>query len=72
MDDCIPGPNLRRLLLGLHVERELVRLAASGIIWFTLAIVGSCAVIGLPGYVQKARSLAKVSHRAEAVTFGLE
>ncbi len=44
-----------------------------GIIWFTVAIVGSCAVIALlAGYVQKARSLEKVSHRVEAVTFGLE
>ena len=44
-----------------------------GIIWFTVAIVGSCAVIALlAGYVQKARSLEKVSHREEAVTFGLE
>ena len=40
-----------------------------GIIWFTVAIVGSCAVIALlAGYVQKARSLEKVSHRVEAVT----
>ena len=26
--DCIPGPNLRRLLVGLHVEGEPFRLAA--------------------------------------------
>ena len=39
------------------------------IIWFTVAIVGSCAVIALlAGYVQKAKSLEKVSHRVEAVT----
>ena len=44
-----------------------------GIIWFYLAIIGSCAVIALlAGYVQKARSLEKVSHRVEAVTFGVE
>jgi cytochrome c oxidase assembly factor CtaG len=44
-----------------------------GVIWFTVAIIGSCAVIALlAGYVQKARSLEKVSHRVEAVTFGLE
>jgi hypothetical protein len=31
-----------------------------GIIWFTVAIVGSCAVIALlAGYVQKTRSLKK-------------
>jgi hypothetical protein len=41
-----------------------------GIIWFTLAIVGFYAVISLlAGYVQKARSLQKISHRIEAVTF---
>jgi cytochrome c oxidase assembly factor CtaG len=40
-----------------------------GIIWFTIAIVGSCAVIALlAGYVQKASSLEKVSRRVEAVT----
>jgi len=44
-----------------------------GIIWFTLAIVGFYAAIALlAGYVEKARSLEKVSHRVEAVTFGLE
>jgi hypothetical protein len=44
-----------------------------GIIWFTVAIVGSCAIIGLlAGYAQKARSLEKVTHRVEAVTFKLE
>jgi hypothetical protein len=43
-----------------------------GIIWFYLVIVGSCAVIALAGYVQKARLLEKVTHRVEAVTFGLE
>ena len=52
MDDCSPRPNWCRLLVGLDVEREPVWLAASGIIWFTLAIVGSCAVIALlAGYV---------------------
>ena len=40
-----------------------------GIIWFTVAIVGSCAVIALlAGYAQKARSLEKVTRRVEAVT----
>jgi hypothetical protein len=40
-----------------------------GIIWFTVAIAGSCSVIALlAGYVQKGRSLEKVSHRVEAVT----
>jgi multisubunit Na+/H+ antiporter MnhB subunit len=44
-----------------------------GIVWFYLVIVGSCAVIGLlAGYVQKARSLEKVTHRVEAVAFELE
>jgi multisubunit Na+/H+ antiporter MnhB subunit len=36
-----------------------------GIVWFYLAIIGSCAVIALlAGYVQTARSLEKISHRA--------
>jgi hypothetical protein len=40
-----------------------------GIIWFTVAIAGSSAVIALLAeYVQKARSLEKVTHRVEAVT----
>lgn len=39
----------------------------SGIIWFYLAIIGACAVIGLlAGYVQKAKPLA-VSRHVEAV-----
>jgi hypothetical protein len=43
-----------------------------GIIWFTVAIVGFCAVIALLAeYVQKARSLEKVSHRMEATSGGL-
>jgi VIT1/CCC1 family predicted Fe2+/Mn2+ transporter len=40
-----------------------------GVIWFTIAIAGSCAVITiLAGYVQKARSLEKVTHYVESVT----
>lgn len=40
-----------------------------GIIWFTIAIAGSCAVIALlTGYVQKAKSSEKVSRSVEAVT----
>jgi hypothetical protein len=40
-----------------------------GMIWFIVAIMGSCAVIALlAGYAQKARSSEKVSRRAEAVT----
>ncbi len=43
------------------------------IIWFALAIVGFYAVIALlAGYVQKARSLEKVSHHVEAATFRLK
>ena len=42
-----------------------------GIIWFTVAIIGSCAVIALlAGYVQKTKSLENVSRRVEAVTSG--
>lgn len=40
-----------------------------GIIWFTVAIVGSCAVIALlAGYVQKTKSFENATHRVEAVT----
>jgi hypothetical protein len=40
-----------------------------GIIWFTLVIAGSCAVIALlTAYVQKAKSLEKVTRQVEAVT----
>jgi hypothetical protein len=42
-----------------------------GIIWFTIAIAGSCAVIArLAGYVQKAKSSEEVSNRMEAATAG--
>jgi uncharacterized membrane protein len=45
----------------------------SSIIWFSVAIIGPCAVIALlAGYVQTARSMEKVTHRAEAVAFGLD
>jgi small-conductance mechanosensitive channel len=44
-----------------------------GIIWFYLVIIGSCAVIGLlGGYVQKARSIERVTHRVEAVSFEVD
>jgi len=40
-----------------------------GIVWFYLVIVGSCALIALlAGYVQKTKSLEKVTRRVEAVT----
>ena len=40
-----------------------------GMIWFSLAMIGFCAVIVLlAGYVQKARSLENATHRVEAVT----
>ena len=38
-----------------------------GSIWFALAILGFCLFVLLAGYLQKARSLEKVSHRIEAV-----
>jgi hypothetical protein len=45
------------------VERESFWLALRGIIWFAVAIAGSCAVIALlAGYEQTGRSLEKVSH----------
>jgi hypothetical protein len=40
-----------------------------GVIWFTIAIAGSCAIIALlAGYLQKARALEKVTNRVEAAT----
>jgi hypothetical protein len=34
-----------------------------GMIWFTVAIIGSCAIVGLlAGYEQTARSLEQISH----------
>ena len=42
-----------------------------GVIWFTIAIAGSCAVIALlAGYLQKAKSSKNVSNQMEAVTAG--
>jgi hypothetical protein len=39
------------------------------IIWFSLAIIASCALIALlAGYEQTARSLERVSHRVERVS----
>jgi chromate transport protein ChrA len=67
--NCIPGPNLCRLLVGLRVEREGFGWPLRGIVWFTVAIAASCTVIALlAGYVQKTKSLEKVTHRVEAVT----
>ena len=44
-----------------------------GTVWFAVAIIGFCTVIALlAGYVQKARSLEKISHHIEAVTFMLK
>jgi hypothetical protein len=44
-----------------------------GIIWFAVAIIGSCVIIGfVAGYEQTARSLETISHRVESATFGLE
>ncbi|GEM_PF-2294673 len=40
-----------------------------GIIWFALAIIGFCVVILLTGYLQKATSMEKTSHRIEVMTF---
>jgi hypothetical protein len=39
-----------------------------GIMWFTFAIIVSCAIALLAGYVQKARSLEKVSRSVQAIT----
>ena len=39
-----------------------------GFIWFTFAIIVSCAIALLAGYVQKPKSLERVTRRVEAVT----
>ena len=39
-----------------------------GIIWFTFAIIVSCAIALLAGYVQKTKSSEKITHRVDAVT----
>jgi hypothetical protein len=83
-----PDLALRALSYGLVVLLSITLLALSlvsirkenrhgqplnGIIWFSLAIIASCALIALlAAYEQTARSFEKVSHRVEAVTFGLE
>lgn len=70
---CFLGRNPRRRIVGLNVEREPVWLPTQGIVRFYSVIVGSCAVIALlAAYVQKARSIERVSHRVEVVTFGLK
>ena len=62
------GLTLSALSLVLMWKENRFGWPLRGIIWFTLAIVGFYAVIALlAGYVQKARSLQKISHRIEAV-----
>jgi hypothetical protein len=83
-----PDLALRALSYGLIVFLGITLLALSlisirkenhqgqpvkGMIWFSVAIIGSCAVIVLlAGYAQTARSVVRVTHRVEAVSFGLE
>jgi hypothetical protein len=43
-----------------------------GVIWFTVAIIGSCGIGLLAAYVQKAGLLERVSHDVEALTSGSE
>jgi uncharacterized membrane protein YqjE len=43
-----------------------------GIVLFYLVIIGSCAVIALAGYVQRTRSIERVTNRVEAVTFEVD
>jgi hypothetical protein len=66
------GPVLVVPVVDLNVEENRFGWPLRGIIWFTVAIVGFCTVIALLAeYVQKARSLEKVSHRMEATSGGL-
>ena len=54
-------------LISMSKENRFGR-PLKGIIWFTFAIIVSCAIALLAGYVQKAKSPEKVSRRVEAVT----
>jgi hypothetical protein len=59
----------RRPIIALDVKENRFGWPLRGIVWFAVAIVGSCAVIALLArYVHNARSLEKVFHRVEAVT----
>jgi hypothetical protein len=63
--------DIRLLALSLISVRKKNRQGQpiNRIIRFTVSIVASCVVIALlVGYVEKARSLEKVSHRVEAMT----
>ena len=69
MADCSPGITL--VVFGLISIWKEYRHSypLRGIVLFTVAIAGSCAVIALlAGYVHKARSLENVTRRVEAVT----
>ena len=86
MPQLQPELTLRALSYGLVVLLVITLLALSfisirkgessgrashGIVWFAVAIISSVAVIALlAGYAQKARSIERVTHRVEAVTFG--
>ena len=88
MPQLSPEIALRALSYGLVVLLSIILLALSlisirkgessgrashGAVWFAVAIISSVAVIALlAGYMQTARSLEKVTHWVEAVTFGLE
>jgi hypothetical protein len=67
------GMNLLALsLISLRKENRQEQ-PVNGMIWFTVAIIGSCAaIVLLAGYAQQARSIERVTHRVEAVTLGLE
>jgi hypothetical protein len=82
MPQLQPELTLRALSYGLIVLLTLFALSLisirkeyfqgrpiNGIIWFTVAIIGSCAVVALlAGYAQKARSLEKVSRSVQTIT----
>ena len=52
----------------IHFDLDRFSGPLRGIIWFTVAIAGCCAIIALlAGYVQKAKSSEKVSQRVKAV-----
>jgi hypothetical protein len=68
MDDCTPWLTGVVFAVVLMWKENRFGWPLRSIIWFTLAIAGSCAVIALlAGYAQKARSLEKVTNRVETV-----
>ena len=70
MANCIPCLTLVAYLLVSMWKANRFGWPLRDIVWFTVAVIGSCAVIIalLAGYVQRAKLSEKVSHRVGATT----